>query len=524
MNIAELLLKQAHERPETPAIIESHDGKDRAVTFAELEEATARGASLLRKCGLLAGDTVLVFQPMSIDLYIVLLALFRQGITAMFLDPSAGREHLERCCSIRPPQGLIASPKAQLLRLLSPAMRRIPHRFVFGRFIPGAVPWRMSENLPLEHNIIPCTPDTPALITFTSGSTGLPKGVVRSHGFLLEQHRVLEKAISLVPGETDLTTLPIFVLANLASGVTSIIPDADLRRPGFIEPAPVLRQIGRFRPTRTVASPALLERLCDGCEKAGKCIEGFNHVFTGGAPEFPNTLKRFAKVFSEAEITAVYGSTEAEPIAMVRWREVTETDMAKMVTGGGLLAGKPVNGIRVKIIGSQWGKPLGPFSGEELQRLCLPVSETGEIIVSGAHVLKGYINHIGDEETKVRVDGDVWHRTGDSGYLDSLGRLWLMGRTSATIIDDRGTLHPFAVECAAMQHPAVHRAALVQYKGKRILFVEPAGAVKIIPENGLLTTLSWACIDELRSLRQIPLDKRHNAKVDYTALLKIINT
>ncbi len=521
MNIVEFLQQRARERPEAAAIIESRGGRDRTVTFAGLEEATARGAAFLRTNGLLAGETVLVFQPLSIDLYIVLLSLFRRGITAMIVDPSAGRDHLERCCSLVPPQGLIASPKAHLLRLVSPALRRIPHRFATG-FIPGAVPWRLPADLPPERDISPCSEDAPALITFTSGSTGLPKGVVRSHGFLLEQYRVLEKAVSLAPGQIDLTTLPVFVLANLASGVTSIIPDADLRRPGSIDPAPVLRQIDRLRPTRTTASPALLERLCDGCAEAGRRIDGFAAVFTGGGPVFPRSLKRFAEVFPEADIVAVFGSTEAEPIATLKWREVTETDVTRMSTGGGLLAGTPVAEIRVRIIGSQWGKPLGPFGTGEFERLRLPDGETGEIVVSGGHVLKGYVNHIGDQETKVRVDGEIWHRTGDSGYFDALGRLWLMGRSSAVIDDERGTLYPFAVECAALGHPAVRRAALVRRRGKRVIVVEPARGVEI-PEAELLAALSWARIDEVRVVGHIPLDKRHNAKVDYPALLRLLD-
>lgn len=526
MNIAEILRKQARERPNAPALIESHGRREKVATFAELEDAAARGATLLRERGLRANQTVLVFLPMSIDLYVVLSALFRQGITAMFLDPSAGRGHLERCCSIRPPQGLIASPKAHLLRLISPAIRRIPHRFVVGSFLPGAIPWRRSGEFPAEAGIVSCHPDTPALITFTSGSTGLPKCIGRSHGFLLEQHRVLEKDISLLPGDTDLTTLPIFVLANLASGVTSVIPDADLRRPGFIQPEPVLRQIERFRPTRTVASPAFLERLCDGCEQSGRKLEEFTRVYTGGAPVFPSSLQRFAKVFPNAEITAVYGSSEAEPIAMERWSEVTGGDIAKMVAGCGLPAGKPTDGIGVKIMAPQWGKPVGPLSRDELQQICLPAMETGEIIVSGAHVLKGYLNGTGDEETKVGIKdgGEVWHRTGDSGYLDPLGRLWLMGRSSAAITDDRGTLYPFAVECAAMEHPAVRRAALARHKGKRVLFVELHDSVGIVPEEALLEALSWAFIDEVRRLKKIPLDKRHNAKVDYAALEKILRS
>ena len=80
------------------------------------------------------------------------------------------------------------------------------------------------------------TTETPALVTFTSGSTGAPKAAVRTHGFLLEQHRVLAESLRLTPDDLDLTTLPIFVLANLGSGVCSLIPDADLRHPGAIEP------------------------------------------------------------------------------------------------------------------------------------------------------------------------------------------------------------------------------------------------------------------------------------------------
>src|SRR4029077_2703793 len=110
--------------------------------------------------------------------------------------------------------------------------------------------FQFMENAPsLERRPIEaCAADTPALIRFTSGSTGQPKGAVRTHGFLLEQQRVIEKSLRLVAGDVDLATLPMFVLANLASGVTSIIPPADLRAPGAIDPMPVVRQIREFGP------------------------------------------------------------------------------------------------------------------------------------------------------------------------------------------------------------------------------------------------------------------------------------
>ncbi|ALC18012.1 acyl-CoA synthetase, AMP-forming [Desulfuromonas soudanensis] len=517
MNIAEILQKQARERGEAPAIIDVRCGSDRTTTFAGLEGAAARGASLLMARGLTPGETVLVFLPMSAELYIALMALFRLGMTAMFIDPSAGREHIERCCAIRAPAALIASPRAHLLRLVIPALRCIPHHFSMGGFIPATTPWNHSNRMSPRTAITICAPETPALITFTSGSTGQPKAAVRSHGFLLEQHRVLERAIHLTPGATDLTTLPIFVLANLASGVTSLIPDADLRRPGEIRPARVLRQIDRFCPTSLAASPAFVDRLCAGVLAARPTIPGFRHVFTGGAPVFPDHLERFAATFPGAEIVAVYGSTEAEPIAHIARNELSNEEMSAMASGAGLLTGKPVVEIRAVVIAATWGVPLEAMGRDEFVARSLPSGASGEIVVSGGHVLQGYLNGVGDGETKFSVEGRVWHRTGDWGYFDARGRLWLLGRASAVIRDERGELHPFAVECAARNIQGVERAALVARNRRRILFVQRRRRASVDME-ALHTALKWADLDEVRMLRAIPLDKRHNAKVDYTRL------
>jgi acyl-CoA synthetase (AMP-forming)/AMP-acid ligase II len=521
LNIVEILQQQSKKRPDAAAIIDVRRGKDRITTFAGLEVASAHGAALLKTSGLAAGDTVLVFLPMSAELYIALMTLFRLGITAMFLDPSAGREHIERCCKIRPPAALIAAPKAHLLRLISPALRSIPRHFSFDSFLPATIPWSRSSRLQPDLSILPCAPDTPALITFTSGSTGQPKATVRSHGFLLEQHRVLERAIHLTPDAIDLTTLPVFVLANLASGVTSLIPDADLRRPGNIEAQPVLRQVERYRPVSVAASPAFLECFCDACETLGNTVSGFRYVFTGGAPVFPNHLNRFTATFLNAEVVAVYGSTEAEPIAHIARKELTADDIASMSVGAGLLVGIPVAEISVRVILPQWGTPLGALDENGFSVICLPPGKTGEIVVNGGHVLKEYLYNVGDEETKFRVNGKIWHRTGDSGYFDDRGRLWLLGRTSAVINDDRGELYPFAVECAVRQLSAVSRAALVGRQNKRILFVQPRKGSRI-DTDAVRDSLTWARLDEVRVLQEIPVDPRHNAKVDYGRLAKIV--
>jgi len=294
MNVCDLLRSRAAAIPDAPAIIDARPGHGRVVSFAELEDTSARAAGLLHAAGLRLGDGVLVLLPMSADLYVALLAVFRLGLVALILDPSAGREHIERCCAMYPPQAVIAGARGHLLRLVSPALRRIPLKISVGLPVPGAVSCaRIDRTLPVRA-VRPCDPATPALLSFTSGSTGQPKATVRSHGFLLAQHRALRQSLDLAAGGVHLTTLPIFVLANLASGVTSLIPNVDLRRPDAIRPSRLADQMCAHRPARLIASPALLERLADHCWRCGVAFPSLRTVFTGGGPVFPRLVGRSA--------------------------------------------------------------------------------------------------------------------------------------------------------------------------------------------------------------------------------------
>jgi acyl-CoA synthetase (AMP-forming)/AMP-acid ligase II len=522
MNLVHALAAHVRDRPDSPAIIDVDRGAARVTTFAQLEEASCRAATLLHDSGLAPGDAVLVFYPMSAELYIALIAIFRRGLVAMFLDPSAGREHIERCCELHAPAALLAGTKAHLLRLTSRALRRIPRKFVIGFPFPFATRWSRINRLPPLKDIHPVEPDAPALLTFTSGSTGQPKAAVRTHGFLLAQHRTLAESLTLTAGDVDLATLPIVLLANLASGVASVVPNADLRYPGAIAPAPVVDQMLRHQVVSSVASPAFFERLARFCEKIGITFPGVRKLYTGGAPVFPRLLDRLAGLAPGAEVIALYGSTEAEPIAHVSHKEMDSADRLAMRSGAGLLAGVPVEAIRLRILRDQWGTPIGPFSKEEFDASCRGADEPGEIVVAGEHVLKGYLHGQGDHETKFRAGEDVWHRTGDAGYLDERGRLWLLGRCSARINDAHGELYPFAVEAAASAHPVVHRSALVCREGKRLLVVEPVYPLPADELAELQKALAWSHV-EVRQVKHIPVDKRHNAKVDYPALAKMLD-
>jgi acyl-CoA synthetase (AMP-forming)/AMP-acid ligase II len=524
MNVASILHEHAMTRGEQPAILE----RGRAISYAALERAVAAAASRLADACVGRDMRVLVLGPMSIDLYTAVIALFRVGATVVFADPSPGFRSFDACVARVRPHAFVGVPRAHLLRLVSPAVRRVAVKLMLARVVDsgsecanGAAP-----------SPVACRPDAPAIITFTSGSTGTPKAAVRSHGFLMAQHRALAGALALGAGDVDLLTLPVVMLANLASGVTSVIPDADLRAPGAIRPGPVIHQLHRHHVGRIVASPAFLERLVEALEQSGERLTNVSRIATGGAPVFPALLDRLARVAPAASILAVYGSTEAEPIASVDRREVGLDDRQAMRNGRGLLAGVPEAAVDLRVLPDRWGRPQRFSSSADFDRAALGVGEAGEIVVTGDHVLRGYLDGVGDDETKMVAGDRVWHRTGDAGYLDATGRLWLLGRCAARVEDVDGVLYPFAVECAASDVAGVARSAFVSHRGRRLLVVEArddgAGA-RVVPapadlRAALMERLAWARLSDVRIVGRVPVDRRHNAKVDYPALARMLGT
>jgi len=209
----------------------------------------------------------------------------------------------------------------------------------------------------------------------------------------------------------------------------------------------------------------------------------------------------------------IYGSTECEPIASINLASLLENDMRKTLNGGGLPAGYPQHETRVKITNDKIETSNG---------------QIGLILVTGEHVVKNYLGGVGDTETKQNIDGDIWHNTGDSGYFDEDGRLWLTGRYSRAIKDEHGVIYPLQVEAAVRAIPGVAEAACVQIYGKRALIIQPRdlwtrffGADRAWLDS-VKTQLSWARIEDVITVAKIPVDARHGSKIDYTQLFGAI--
>lgn len=540
-NLARILDRIANEYPQMTAIKEGRGRRSRSISYESLLTAVKNRASELIGNGVKNGDRVLLLQSMSTELYINILALFRIGASALIVDIASGLHVLDHAVGLVKPNAVIAAGPGLLLGLTFGSVRTIQVKLSCGLTPPGWIDLSKTDTSPEEEDykeaellsqkeesssfarIERVYSDTPALITFTSGSGGKPRAIVRTHGFLKEQLKVLESTAEMQPGTCELTSLPIFVLANLASCVTTVIPDSKQSNPAGIKGKRMVEQLVSGDADRILGSPSFIDNIVEYCEKRKMALPQIDTVLTGGGPVFPSLLDRCKKVFPNARLFTVYGSTEAEPISKVEFSALSESDSHLIANGAGLPVGKPVDGIEVRILPVETGENhIGRnrrFAA--FQHICdvagVPFNRLGEIIVTGNHVVKGYYHGLGDSSSKITIDGKKWHRTGDFGYFDNHGRLWLIGRNQKE--DNLDTTFSYAVEAAALSRPSIKRAAFVARPESSFLFIESqANEPGVENSHALLDFIGWAEVTSVRRTNRIPLDTRHNTKVLYNRL------
>lgn len=466
MNLLAAFEVRVAAHPDRAAII---DGRGRTTGYGRLAARSRALAAAWAARGLGSGDRVLLAMPLDADLYAALAALWRLGAVAVFPETALGLFGLRHAAAATRPRAFLAAGKYRLLPLFIPDLRRTPLQL---RLRTGADTSPPMADLPS---------DAPALISFTSGSTGAPKAIARSHGFLVAQDAALAPLLASDRPEIDLVAFPVFVVANLGQGVTSLLPNWKLTAPAKAKGSAIRAHAERHRATRALLSPAIAETLARTGVPAG-----LHTLFTGGGPVFPDLVARLQASAPDLDIVAVYGSTEAEPIAHLHARDIAPEDWTAMRQGAGLLAGPPVACARVRVVAD-------------------------EIQVAGDHVVRGYLDPADDAATKVRdADGTVWHRTGDAGRFDERGRLWLRGRLDGRVAG----LWPFEIEAPARLWPGVRRAALANKSGVAVLAIEGDRAHLAAWRSAALAL----GIDDIRLVDAIPVDRRHGSKVDRAAL------
>lgn len=536
-NIAHYLSAESARQPRQRALIFScgRDGGGRPayshLTFSQLDALSDRYAWGMQALGVRPGMKALLMIRPSLDFYGLVFALFKTGAVPVLIDPGMGWKGFFRCVEQVAPEVFLGIPAAHILRRLRPrTFSRVKVNITLGgRFGAwcGGVPAAALTGPPLPYPIHAPAADELAAVLFTSGSTGPAKGVSYTHRIFATQIEILRREYGIQPGEVDLACFPLFSLFSVALGATAAIPDMDPTRPAFVDPRRIVEPIINLGVTYSFGSPTLWERVARACAEQGITLPGVRRVIMAGSPVPGRVHDLLLNHVLEpgAETFTPYGATESLPVANFRGSEMLSETWAATRQGKGMCVGRPLADNDVRIIAVT--DDVIPAWRDDF---VLPAGQTGEICVKGPVVTREYYGRPEATAAAKITDGDaVWHRLGDLGYLDAVGRLWFCGRKAHRVETAAGVLHSVCCEAIFNEVPGVRRSALVGI-GSRPRQIP---AIVIEPEPGKHAELSanparlravaaahplTAGIQKVFFHRQFPVDVRHNAKINREAL------
>jgi acyl-CoA synthetase (AMP-forming)/AMP-acid ligase II len=541
-NIATSLAELARNQPDLLALIEPRGThrpaptSERRWTYGELDRESDVLARGLLRAGLRRGTRAVLMVPPSLEFYALTHALLKLGAVLVLVDPGMGVRHLGRCLGEAEPEVFIGITRAQLAGiLLGWARKTIRLRVTLGPrlFWGGPTLGRVHRAGAQGDPVLADTrADEVAAVLFTSGSTGVAKGVVYTHQLFAAQIEMLRKLYDFAPHEIDLATFPLFGLFATTLGMTTVLPEMDVTRPGSVDPRRIFNTIRHYRVSNLFGSPALLRQVAFSAEAKGLTLPTLRRVISAGAPVPDGVIRRVVELLTPGiQVYTPYGATEALPVSSIGSDEILRETARAAAEGKGVCVGQPVAGAEVRIIRVS-DDPLPVWSDEYLS----PPGEVGEIVVRGSAVTRSYYNRPHSTALHKMAGpepGSVWHRMGDLGYLDERGRIWFCGRKSQRLITPEGTLYTTPCEGVFNTHPAVLRTALVGVTRGGLTVpvlcveIDPALARRQRPDRDAAALARFR--DELRQVgsryphtRRIqtflihpsfPVDTRHNAKI-----------
>jgi acyl-CoA synthetase (AMP-forming)/AMP-acid ligase II len=529
-NIASHLPAMAKLAPDRPAIIAPKGGGQwERLTFAELDAKSDAYARGLEKIGITRGVRTVLMAPPSLDFFPLVFGMFKVGAVMVLIDPGIKREALLACLKEVKAQAFVGIPKAHLARLMFPSVfREVRVLVTVGGFrLWGGVTTPALAKLGADGppKMIEPEPHETAAILFTSGSTGIPKGVVYTHEMFDAQVRTIRETYGIAPGEIDLPTFPLFALFDPALGMTAVLPEMDFRFPAKADPAKLAAAIEAHGCTEMFGSPALLDNLGRWGTAKGVKLKTLKRVLCAGAPVRTDVLERMSYVLEpDAQIFTPFGATESLPVASIGSKDVLGGTAAETAKGQGICVGKPVDTAHVRLIRIS-DEPIEAWSDD----LLVPPGAIGEITVRGPQVTREYWARPDQTKlAKIREGDAVVHRMGDVGRFDEQGRLWMCGRKSHRVETPSGTHFTVPVEEILNTHPAVRRTALVRLDRKPVVLIERE------PKQALSDEALMAEVRELAQAHPVtkpildfhvfpgvfPVDTRHNAKIEREALTR----
>ena len=517
-NVASYIEARARTQPHSIALISKSkmlfaDNKLHKITFKHLNKLMNGFAKFFIHEKILPGNKIVVLVPISIELYASILGLVKIGAVPVLYEAKELQHQLNLSLDTLEPDAVITLPKISLVLSLNKKYQSIRKKIILKKSgLDDAKKYRNASILRVD-------PLDPALITFTSGSEGIPKGICRSHRVLARQHEVLQKYLRLNNKDVILTTLPVFALDMIASGATVIVPPLKNNLPWSTVPSKTIEIINNYNVNILMGSPAFLDSFIRWAIKKRIKLYGIKKVYVGGGFLERDLIDRLRESLpKKCEIMTIYGSTEVEPVS------IAAPERSKVYNHkygfNGYFVGKPVDEIKLRIV-----RFLGKKQGTDL--LDVSNGSIGEIIINGSHVNDNYFpkepawsnNKVGDP------DGNIWHRMGDAGYLDKYKNLWLTGRFKHLPDEATRDYKPFLkLESQLKRLEYVRRVSFLKSSKKISLllieckyknFLEYLMKRKLW-EHEVLNICGKNHLNlNVQLCTKLALDRRHNSKIDY---------
>ncbi len=529
-NIAAALDETAKKHPYQAAIYfpvgRGKDGRAKYSTlnFKQLSALSDQYAHGFTDYGIKRGERTLVMIRPSIDFIAVTFALLKIGAVPILIDSGMGRKAFLQCVAETEPVNMIGIPAAHILSFfIRKPFAHLRRQVTVGRklFWPGKELTTLKSDKRSKFRVADTLAIDEAAVAFTSGSTGIPKGVVYQQGMFRAQIELLRGEIGFKAGDIDLPGLYIFALFNPALGVTTVMPDMDASNPAQLNPLFLFEAIETFGVTHSVGSPTIWKIMAKYCEENHLELSSMRKILMMGAPVPPSLIRRYEKLMPNGNVFTPFGATEALPLTLIDGQEILEETADLSEEGAGMCVGKALSGIELRAIKIS-ADPIPEWE----DALELPQGEMGEIVVKGPVVTREYLHRpVQTAEAKIREGDEIWHRLGDVGYFDEKARLWFCGRKAHIVETDAGILYPVQVEPLFNQIADVSRTALVgrELPGRKtaVLVIEEhkkidrvtrnrikENAFEIIEKKGFLKS-----IQEVLFMPEFPVDTRHNAKI-----------
>ncbi len=388
MNCLNRYLNNKDCQSDKPAIIfyKGLSSLDKATSFKDLHNNSIKAQKHLLSKGYKTGDILLLFEQPSANLYAYILGALGLGIKLMIIEPWMKANNINALMRRTPPKGVITGTLGKLVLLKSKEFRSIKHKFSSS----SLESIKLNKNDSLE--VLDVEEDFHAILTFTTGTTGEPKGVHRKHQYLVDQAEILSKYVSYdKANKLDLTVFTNVVLLNITLGKGSmIIPSSWDKK--------ILKSLDKlpeeFKVDTSACGPNFLERLIKNTHNID-----LDFLFVGGALGDNKLYKKALNKWPNTKMTLLYGSTEAEPVSMI------DLDTAVKLSEK-----------------NNYFQTL--YLGEPIKEITLKTKE--EILwVSGMHVSPMYENDpIANKKNKELIDGVTWHNMGDKIHTTAEGLLY----------------------------------------------------------------------------------------------------